>query len=109
YLVRDSRPAGSVFDELLQIEPAIEGNFDGVADLAPREPTQHIFPEKSAIHAKTDLTSGQREGRQLVPQFSQKTQRGLAIMHVPRAIAHSQHMRRLSKVRHDWVVARNLS
>src|SRR5690606_3334373 len=78
YLVRDSRPAGSVFDELLQIEPAIEGNFDGVADLAPREPTQHIFPEKSAIHAKTDLTSGQREGRQLVPQFSQKTQRGLA-------------------------------
>src|SRR5690606_29026859 len=32
YLVRDSRPAGSVLDELLQIEPAVEGNLDGVAD-----------------------------------------------------------------------------
>src|SRR5690606_5430989 len=109
YLVRDSSPAGSVSDELLQIEPAVEGNLDGVADLSPSEPTKHIFPEKRAIHAKTNLAPGHREGRQLVPQFSQKTQRGLAVMHVPRAIAHPQHMRRLSKVRHDRVVARNLS
>src|SRR5690606_32346838 len=78
-------------------------------DLSPSEPTQHILPEKRAIHAKTNLTPGHREGRQLLPQLSQETQRGLAIVHVARAIADPQHVRRLGQVRHDRVVAWNLS
>ncbi len=49
------------------------------------------------------------QSEQLPPQFAQKTERGFAIVHVARAVSHSQNVRRLGQMRHDRVVARHLA
>lgn len=87
----------------------MEGDFDGVADLSPREPPEQISLEKSTVHAKADLAAGHAEAGELSPQFSQKGHRAPAVIHVPRAISHPQHVRGLSQVRRDRVVAGDLT
>ena len=102
-------PGGTVPDVALQIQPAIERDFDGIAHAAALQPPQHILAEKRPIHAKPQPGPARAQPDQRRPQGPQERQARLPIVDVARPILDPQDVGRLGQVRHDRVVAGHLS
>ena len=105
---RHRDPGGGVPDVALQIQPAIERDFDGIAHVAALQPPQHILPKKRPIHAKPQPGPAGAQPRQLGPQGAQERQACLPIVDVARPVLDPQDVCRLGQVRHDRVVAGHL-
>ena len=105
---RDRDPGRFGADVLLQIQPAIERDFDGIADPARLQPPQHILAEKRPIHAEPQPAPARAQRRELRPQVTQKRQPRLPVVDVARPVLHPQDVRGLGHVRHDRVVAGHL-
>ena len=81
---RHRQPGGTVPDVALQIQPAIERDFDGIAHAAALQPPQHILAEKRPIHAKPQPGPARAQPDQLRPQGPQERQARLP-MRLPRS------------------------
>ena len=78
----DRHPGGGIPNVALQIQPAIERDFDGIAHVAALQLPQHILAEKRPIHAKPHPGSARAPAGQLRPQGPQERQARLAVVHV---------------------------